>query len=162
MSNETEDKSKHNNGNDIGNKDVTIHSEIGAGLITTICLIVLVMVNLVFTFFFYRAWKKRQEVRRRQSMVEMNTLNPYNALDRMPGHVYSDVLDSRSNCQSGRYATIKSVDKVKETEISEENVPPLRAINRDKLKTLTTLFSLHSNDVNRTVSRLKAVNTGIQ
>ncbi|XP_062622087.1 uncharacterized protein LOC134283583 [Saccostrea cucullata] len=162
MSNETEDKTKQNNERDMGSKDFIVPTEFGAGLITTICLSALVMVNLIFTFFFYRAWKKRQEVRRRQSTIEMNTNNSYSALERMTRHVYSDVRDSRISFQSDRYATIQSVTKAKETEISKESVPPLRAIKRDRLKTLTTLFSLHSNDVNRTVSRLKAIETGVR
>ncbi|XP_062616603.1 uncharacterized protein LOC134278306 [Saccostrea cucullata] len=162
MSNETEDKTKQNNERDMGSKDLIVPTEFGAGLITTICLTVLVMVNLIFTFFFYRAWKKRQEVRRRQSAIEMNTNNSYSALERMPGHVYSDVRDSSISLQSGRYATIQSVTKAKEPEISKESGPPLRAVKRDRLKTLTTLFSLHSNDVNRTVSRLKAIETGVR
>ncbi|XP_055997506.1 uncharacterized protein LOC125648101 [Ostrea edulis] len=138
-------------------------STAGIGLLVTLGLTLLVIFNLVFTLYFYRAWKKRQKVRSRQSMIEMS---PYDGLRSIPRaqreDLYSNIRESLFT-DAGTYTTIRSRDGDVDGTISDRSrllrvVPSQRGCNREKVKTLTTLFELHSKDVKQTLSEMKSVN----
>ncbi|XP_056000053.1 uncharacterized protein LOC125656875 [Ostrea edulis] len=148
--------------NDAG--EITSTSTAGIGLLVTLGLTLLVMVNLVFTLYFYRAWKKRQNVHSRQSMIEML---PYDGLRSIPRpqreDVYSNIRESLFSGGTDRYTTIRSRDGDINGDISDGSrllrvVPSQQGCNRDKVKTLTTLFEMHSKDVKQTLSEMKSVN----
>ncbi|XP_062616604.1 uncharacterized protein LOC134278307 [Saccostrea cucullata] len=176
----TSDVKRRYNHLDVGTVEFASSSTFGIGMITTLCVSVLVIANFVFTLFFYRAWKKKQKIRRRQSGIERK--RTYNILEqsrksnqhlynnnmpekmsrRSTDDIYSNVRESMSlssSCRSDTYTTIESKDRNTYTDInfSDSFVPPLRKGKRDNLKTLTTLFETHSPEVLRTISKLKTV-----
>ncbi|XP_062622213.1 uncharacterized protein LOC134283749 [Saccostrea cucullata] len=176
----THDDKRRYNHLDVGTVEFASSSTFGIGMITTLCVSVLVIANFVFTLFFYRAWKKKQKIRRRQSGIERkrtynvleqsrksnqhlyNNNMPENISRRSTDDIYSNVTESMSlssSCRSDTYMTIESKDRNTYTDInfSDSFVPPLRKEKRDNLKTLTTLFETHTPEVLRTISKLKTV-----
>ena len=109
---------------------------------------------------FFLPW--RQTVRRRQSTLEMQTYN----IDEMPSqqsaeHIYAGVRDSVATFQSGAYATLDSsyarVDCLDTSVISRDTSVISRdncSRSKNKMKTLTTLFTLNSQDVKNILSKL--------
>ncbi|XP_061167686.1 uncharacterized protein LOC133176555 [Saccostrea echinata] len=175
----TSDHKRRHNRHDVGTVEFVSPSRFGVGMITTLCVSLLVIANFVFTLFFYRAWKKKQKIRRRQSDIEQR---PYNVLEKLSKSrkeysntipekmskgskedIYSNIRESISSFSTGRsctYTTINSKDRNTyiSSDFSGDSVPPVRGGNRDNLKTLTTLFQLHSPEVTRTISELKTIN----
>lgn len=85
-------------------------------------------------------------------------MQTYN-IDEMPSqqsaeHIYAGVRDSVATFQSGAYATLDSsyarVDCLDTSVISRDNC----SRSKNKLKTLTTLFTLNSQDVKNILSKL--------
>lgn len=119
--------------------------------ITTLCLFLLLLFNLAFTLYFYISWKKRQEIRRRQSTVETR---PYNTCtagvpSSSSDHDYTGVRTS--TCSYASYDTLDS----------RYCLNPVMSRGRrqsDKWKTLTTFFTLNSKDVQNILSKLESEN----
>lgn len=119
--------------------------------VTSLCLFVVLLFNLAFTLYFYISWKKRQEIRHRQSAVE---IRPYNTCtpgttSPTPDHVYSGVRDS--TCSHASYDTLDS-------RYCLSRVMSRGRRQSDRWKTLTTLFTLNSKDVKHIISKLETDN----
>jgi hypothetical protein len=91
-------------------------------------------------------------------------MTPYTALDDMPGsqreEIYSNI---RESLFSGTYTTIRSRDGDLGS-VTADRATPLRAVRSQrgsgrKVKTLTTLFEMHSRDVKKTLSEMSAMNS---
>lgn len=111
-------------------------SNFDLGSVTTLCLFVLLLVNLTFTLYFYISWKKRQDVRHRQNRDEIhayNTCSPEITPASSTAHVYESVRSSTCSF------VVESRDK-------RQNVG---------YKTLTTLFDLNSQDVQNILKNLE-------
>lgn len=132
------------------------------GMVTTICLFVLILANLILTTHFYLSWKRRRnylhapkEIRRKQKASVRFQSDPQREKD----EVYADIRESyfsNSEINSGTYKFIDPDLRHKGSYGRLKKMFSLRGRNRDKMKTLTALFDTHSQDVHKTVKQLKS------
>lgn len=138
---------------------------IDVGLISSICMSTLVVFNIAFTLLFYLAWKKRKNTppavlktdgKQMQDLESVDELNPYRTIEILdcPNEgVYANngwIVNTENACAESLYESIGS----RNSYCSLEVVQPRDHFRRDKFKTLTTLFNIHSHDVSRTVVSL--------
>lgn len=137
-----------------------INSFIDDGMLTTIFLFVLILINLILTTHFYLSWRSRRKylplprrIERKQGVSQRSQADPQRENDT----VYADIRESYfSNTQGERYACIEPKVPGKNTYRRLKKKFSLRGRNRDKMKTLTALFDMHSQDVKETVTRLES------
>lgn len=139
--------------------------KIDVSLISSICMSTLVVLNIAFTLLFYLAWRKRKKAtpavlptdgRQTQDLESLDDLNPYRTIEILDSpnegvYINSEwIVHMEDACAESLYDSIGS----RNTYCSLEAVQPRDHIRRDKFKTLTTLFNIHSQDVSRTVVSL--------
>lgn len=125
----------------------------------------LVVLNIAFTLLFYLAWRKRKKAtpavlpndgRQTQDLESLDDLNPYRTIEILDSpnegvYINSElIVHMEDACAESLYDSIGS----RNTYCSLEAVQPRDHFRRDKFKTLTTLFNIHSQDVSRTVVSL--------
>ncbi|XP_052677746.1 uncharacterized protein LOC128158823 isoform X1 [Crassostrea angulata] len=139
--------------------------KIDVSLISSICMSTLVVLNIAFTLLFYLAWRKRKKAtsvvlpnagRQTQDLESLDDLNPYRTIEILDSpnegvYINSElIVHMEDACAESLYDSIGS----RNTYCSLEAVQPRDHFRRDKFKTLTTLFNIHSQDVSRTVVSL--------
>lgn len=138
--------------------------KIDVGLISSICLSTLVVLNIAFTLLFYFAWRKRKiktpailitDGRQTPHLGSIEELNPYRTIEIFDNPDEGTYVNSGWTNQSKDAESLyDSIGSRNTTYCSLEAVEPRENSRRDKFKTLTTLFNIHSQDVNRTVFSL--------
>lgn len=126
------------------------------GLLTTIFLFVLILTNLILTTHFYLSWRSRRKYRLLPRGIE-RIQNVSQSPQRDTDKLYADIRESYfSNTQGAKYACIDPKLGGKSTYGKMKGMFTWRGRNRDKTRTLTALFDMHSQDVNKTVKRLES------
>lgn len=99
-----------------------------------------------------------RRIESKQGVSQRSQADPQRENDR----VYADIRESYfSNTQGERYACIDPKVPGKNTYRRLKKKFSLRGRNRDKMKTLTALFDMHSQDVKETVTRLESTEWGL-
>nr|XP_011446194.2 uncharacterized protein LOC105341382 isoform X1 [Crassostrea gigas] len=130
------------------------------GMLTTVFLFVLILANLILTIHFYLSWRSRRKylllprgIKRKQGASQRLQADPQREKD----PIYADIRESYfSDTHGEMYACIDTKPGGKNTYRRLKDKFTWRGRNRDKTKTLTMLFDMHSQDVNKTVRRLES------
>lgn len=109
--------------------------------------------NMTFTFSYCTMFSLQRQTQDLESLDDLNPYRTIEILDSPNEGVYINsewIVHMEDACAESLYDSIGS----RNTYCSLEAVQPRDHIRRDKFKTLTTLFNIHSQDVSRTVVSL--------